>query len=391
MASGLLLALSVNSGVYNMLLLTSMLTCMCMPLRRVPGALLVALPALLFILYVTLTPGRLFADMPLGVVMLTAFLTGAGFVLFSPTASGLPCLRLGMFVLLLSLFVQTLWFCLSGSQDLLWNYRLSLVFDHPNVLGYVAAWVMFFGFISLPDMWRRSSVWRYIWLVAVAGAVIIVAFAGSRGVYIGVILGFIPVLFSVNRRWCVRILLAGLVGGALVFAVLPDRHQERLLSAIHNPLEDVALQGRLPIWKAALEGFHASPLFGNGLRTFSSYHAAYVEKNWEMLAATSPYLESRVANPHNLYLGLLYAYGGVGVLLLLVFMGNAVFVAVRRRTPEDLFFLASFLFLCGAGVVDYSLHRKEGIMILMIPAGMVYARSVICRFQSYSTLPSKEK
>lgn len=391
MASGLLLALSVNAGVYNLLLLTSMLTCVSIPLRRVPGALLVALPALLFILYVTLTPGRLFADMPVGVVMLTAFLTGAGFVLSSPTASGLPCLRLGMFVLLLSLAAQTLWFCLSGSQDMLWNYRLSLVFDHPNVLGYVAAWAMFFGAISLPDMWLRSSAWRYIWLAAFAVAVIMVAFAGSRGVYIGVILGFIPVLLSVYFRWCVRILLAGLVGGALVFAVLPDRHQERLLSAVHNPLEDVALQGRLPIWKAALEGFNAAPLFGNGLRTFGSYHEGYVEKNWEMLAATSPYLESRVANPHNLYLGLLYAYGSVGVLLLLVFVGNTVFVAVRRRTPEDLFFLASFLFLCGAGVVDYSLHRKDGIMILMIPAGMVYARSLYDQFGTRPPLPSTEK
>lgn len=407
----LFLAVSVNRSVYPLLYLTAALALVPLYglLRPVPPArwnnsLRTALPLFLplaFILYVAVSPGgRLCTDLPLATVMFAALLCGVGVELASAkdghADTGMARLAPAMLVLLLSLGGQALWYFLSGQQSFLWDTRLTLLFDHPNALGHVAVWGVLFGMAYLPDSYVRSPRLLLLWVPGLLLGLSIVVLAGSRGVYAGLVLGSLPILLLVYRRVLVPLVLVGVLAGGLVTIILPERHQTRVFSALHDPLNDFTVLSRRPIWDAALDGFFRSPLLGNGLRSFAEHHEAYVRENRAALEARGPVLESRVINPHSLYFGMIYAYGFVGCVLAVLFVGDGVRRALRlgggtRRAQrlseipqpirkssraEDAFHLASILFLLGAGVVDYSLHRKDGILILMLTIGMLCARSL---------------
>ena len=89
-------------------------------------------------------------------------------------------------------------------------------------------------------------------------------------------------------------------------------------------------------------------------------------------------MESEIASPHNVYLGFAFGYGSVGVLLLFAALLPAVassFAARRYLFP------AIVLFYAGYGLFDYPLHRKDGILMLFFPLGLVYGRRLAAALQ----------
>lgn len=332
-----------------------------------------------FMAWVALVPGELFADLPLATTMLAAYLCGLGISArphpagVAPENSGVAALTVPMLLLLALNGLGLVYALYSQNPKFFWNNRLSLFFDHPNVLGYVAGWGALYGLVRCRTASRRTVP---LWLGLSGMSCMVVVVAGARGVYFGLGLGIVAMLLLLYRTHALKILSAAVLAAVLVGSFLPAQQQARVYSALSSPLSDHTIRMRLPIWMAALEGFRTAPLTGQGLRSFADHHELFVaEKRFELEAITSVW-EERVANPHNLYLGLLYAYGLGGFALLLLAVGPAVVSTVRagwaRSCGSDAaFFLASLCFLLGSGTVDYSLHRKDGILILFLTLGLV--------------------
>lgn len=391
----LLTALTMNRGVYNLLHLLTAGTLGCILLAPKEfcsprSSSLLLLPAAFF-LFVAISPGHLFSDMPLASIMVCAFICGMGICLSdsrvtdstastghmpSTTASvlSLPLLLLPCLCALASLNTALLWAFCAESPQMLWDTRITLLFDHPNALGYATSMVL----LGCAVYFRRiPRTWLLPGLVLMGGGLFIVALAGSRGVYVGLAFGALPVLFLLYRRQLLFIVLGGLTIAVLLYVTLPTKHQERLLSALMNPMSDMTILSRLPIWDAAMDGFSRSPTTGNGLRNFEDHHEVYVTANAVRLQQSGTQFETRIANPHNLYVGLLYGYGWAGTALLALVVGVGCATAIRNPGPEAALYLACLLFVLAAGLVDYSLHRKDGILMLFLPMGMLYAKLCI--------------
>lgn len=380
-------ALTINRGVYSLLYLLATGTVACLTHKQYSfprNSFYLLLPAAFF-LFVGISPGALFSDMPLATIMACAFICGMGICLsdaerlpvsscktasFMESLLNLPLLLVPVLCALVSLNTALLWtFCVESPQ-MLWDTRITLLFDHPNALGYATSMALLgcaVYFRQIPRRWLLPS------LILMSGGLFIVAMAGSRGVYAGLALAALPVLILLYRRQLLYITLGGLTVALLLYVALPPRQQDRLTSALMNPMSDITFISRLPIWDAAMDGFRKAPAAGNGLRTFEDHHEAYVTNHKAILEQRGPIFETRVANPHNLYLGLLYGYGYIGTALLVLAVGFGCLLALKIKNAESAFYLACVAFLVGAGLVDYSLHRKDGILMLFLPMGMMYA------------------
>ena len=76
--------------------------------------------------------------------------------------------------------------------------------------------------------------------------------------------------------------------GGILLSLLSAHERERALSAIQNPFEDATFISRQPIWDAAIAGFKESPLIGNGIRSFESYHEHFITEYAKELNAKYP-------------------------------------------------------------------------------------------------------
>ncbi|MEG2004604.1 MAG: hypothetical protein RR014_01080, partial [Bilophila sp.] len=75
-----------------------------------------------------------------------------------------------------------------------------------------------------------------------------------------------------------------------------------------------------------------------------------------------------------------YVNGIVGTVLFLVAFAPAVRQAWR---VQDLFFLSVVVFYLGFGLLEYGLHRKDGILMLFFPLGLVYGRALLQASQGH--------
>ena len=166
--------------------------------------------------------------------------------------------------------------------------------------------------------------------------------------------------------------------GGILLSLLSAHERERALSAIQNPFEDATFISRQPIWDAAIAGFKESPLIGNGIRSFESYHEHFITEYAKELNAKYPVVETSIASPHNMYLGIAFGYGSIGIILLLAILLPAIRWAIIDKVylfPAVLFFYA------GYGLFDYPLHRKDGILLLFFPLGFMYGKRLLVALQ----------
>ena len=140
----------------------------------------------------------------------------------------------------------------------------------------------------------------------------------------------------------------------------------------------MAFVSRQPIWDAAVAGLSESPLLGNGFRMFRKFHEQFITEHAGELAEKYPIVESEIASPHNVYLGLAFGYGIIGVVLLLAALIPAMVASFAAR---QYLFPAIVLFYAGYGLFDYPLHRKDGILMLFFPLGLVYGRRLAAALQ----------
>lgn len=374
----LFLVLMLNRGVYLTLYAASFWGIFLLYAHRREidwmFALKTACLPLLFCLYVAVTPGAFFKDMPLGETMFLSYVLGFSGAFFCgrrftyAVGSLLAGLGAGLLVFLLRGF----------PPEMLWHGRLALFFDHPAVLAFIAGFVFLYLMESAAGHRPRE---KALLLGGSGFCLGIVAFCASRGTYLALLVSGGFLTFFAFRRYALPVFGAFIVGMALLFAVLPHQSQERLLAAVEHPFQDPTFVSRQPIWDAATAGFEASPWWGNGLRSFLGYHQRFITENAQSLAAKYPLIEKKIANPHNSYIGFLFAYGVIGAVLFLLAVVPALWLSFSAK---DYFFPAFFLFYSVYGLFDYPLNRKDGILLLFFPLGFIYGRYIMETLQRRS-------
>lgn len=326
---------------------------------------------LLLVAYTALSPGLPFKDMPMADRMLVTYLMGvSAAVFFGNTYWGLV---LGM---ALSISGSLIGYIFTGFPEwMVFKGQLVLFFHHPSVLGASAAWCVIF----IVTRWASfPGKWRFVAFAAAFLCAVALLLSVGRSAYLGA--GLVCLFWACTflKRHFLKIVVVSVCACVLAYTVLPAQQQERFWSAISDPFDDPTFKTRLPIWRVACSGIAESPWFGNSARGFYEYHAKYLEEYGEELRREYPSVEPRIGHPHNLFLGILYAYGMVGILLWGACFAPAVVQAYREK---DVFFLSVLVFYFGYGMFEFSLHRKEGLLMLFFPLGLVYGRRLAAALQ----------
>lgn len=335
---------------------------------------------LILCFYIIVTPGMLFKDMNIGVTMFFSFLVGVSSAIFLRE----KLWYIGCGMLLALIFSLTIFVARSFPADMLWNGRMRLFFDHPSVLSFIAG-LMFLFFIS--EVNNQYPVRKKIAIVGSIIAISVVVLCAARGTFLAVALGSLFLGIAIFRRYWVQFILVFIMCGGLLLSLLSTHEQERALSAIQNPFQDATFISRQPIWDAAISGFKESPLIGNGFRTFENFHARFISEHSEELHDKYPVVETSIASPHNLYLGFAFGYGIVGIVLLIA----TLLPPLKWAVIDKLYcFPAIVLFYAGYGLFDYPLHRKDGILMLFFPLGLMYGRRLVTALQRQSPTEYKQ-
>lgn len=221
---------------------------------------------------------------------------------------------------------------------MLWNGRMRLFFDHPSVLSFITGLLfcslLINGILRIQEEKNRYD-WKFYFLFDCCALCCSGDF--SRGCSWKYFFGnrHLPPLLG-------PIFLVAIVCGGILLSLLSAHERERALSAIQNPFEDATFISRQPIWDAAIAGFKESPLIGNGFRTFESYHERFITEYAKELNAKYPVVETSIASPHNMYLGIAFGYGSIGIILLLAILLPAIRWAIIDKVylfPAVLFFM----------------------------------------------------
>ena len=324
----------------------------------------------LFIFYVSITPGEPFKDLRIGGMMAAAFVSGvAAYTFFRdrfPTLSFfLPMALTGYFLAhaLWSLILDQPFFPVEKYAG-----RLTLSFSHPNVLGEMASLgiLLLLCFPSEHKKWR----WTGYGLIAVLGVIIVLTV--GRSTYLGILSALCMYAIVKLGKRGIAALLIFLALGSISLPFMPEKEQHRLVSTIQDPLNDPNFKNRLPMWIAALDGFKESPIFGNSFRGFKEYHANYIDMNYEELQTRLGYETEKKAysHPHNAYLAALHGWGLIGCGLILAMFIHAIRISLKSKQYLAIY---AIVFMLAYGIFDVRFQSKTGDLFLFFPLGTAYA------------------
>jgi O-antigen ligase len=330
----------------------------------------------LFILYVSITPGEPFKDLRIGGMMAAAFAGGvAAYTFFrdkfSKLSFFLPTALATYFFAhaLLSVALDHPFFPVEKYAG-----RLTLSFSHPNVLGEMAS----LGILLLLCFPSEQKKWRWVGytLIAVLGFMIVLTV--GRSTYLGILAALVLYAIIKHGKKSIAAFLMFLFLGAVSLPFLPNTEQQRLCNTIKDPLNDPTFKSRVPMWIAAIDGFKESPFIGKSMRGFKEFHAEYIDMNYEELQIRLGYeIEKKAySHPHNAYLAALHGWGLIGCGLILAVFVHATCISLRRKEYLAMY---AIVFMLAYGVFDVRFQSKTGDLFLFFPLGTAYASLLIWR------------
>ncbi len=196
--------------------------------------------------------------------------------------------------------------------------RASGFFGNPNQLAGLLEVVLLLG-LGLA-WWGRWKLWGR--LIAGYGVLMCVAallLTGSRGGYASAMAGlfvFVLLSFTVKERksrgnaWAIALATAVLAATLAFTAYVVIKRSDMLRTRVEAVSSDVPFRAEL--WKAALEQFTLSPVFGTGSATYLYYGRMF----------RGPAVYTDPIYSHNDYLQLLAEFGLVGFGGFLLFLGT---------------------------------------------------------------------
>jgi O-antigen ligase len=263
------------------------------------------------------------------------------------------------------------------------TWRASGFYISPNHLAGLLEVVAVMG-LSVA-VWSGWKLWvRVLVGYVVAGCVMGVAITGSRGGYVSTAFGLAAFAVICLAAWSkvnperFRSRLIGMIAAVAlvvgsIFLMAQSAGIKERLSTIYEPKNM-----RVFMWKAAIEQFKLSPVWGAGSGTYVYYGRQFRD----------PSVQNDPIFVHNDYLHLLAEYGVAGAAVFLIFLlshlvsgvrGFSVFVtALAKRTavPSDALAL-NIGALCALAtyvahsVVDFNLHIPANALVMAFVFGIL--------------------
>ena len=172
------------------------------------------------------------------------------------------------------------------------------------------------------------------------------AFSLSRGSWLATAVAVLTVCVVFGRRRGAGVVLAGILGAALLVAVSPPESalQERVAALGQAPSQpDQSVRDRFALWSTAVEAWEDNPVTGVGLRNFPLHRDTYaplaLSSGSDIVDPGGAYQRVELLSPHNFYLLLLVEQGLVGALAYLLLWGLLGLAIVHRLllvTPRRL-------------------------------------------------------
>jgi O-antigen ligase len=283
------------------------------------------------------------------------------------TAASSACLALGQ-------FVQKFEGARHTGQDFYSAYvgrRITGFESHWLTFGALELMVM----LLLLGQWlfakRRMPQWAYVSVPILAAAILL---TWDRSIWIAAVPAIGYLIWCWKPKWT----LAIPVVVALGFAVAPTGTRERLFSLVNPHGETDSNRFRLVTFETGVEMVKAHPWFGVGpeeiKRNFDNYVPANVKR---------PLPVGYYGHLHDVYVQYAAERGVLGLILLLAFIGLAIFdcaQALKRAGParsDQRFMLhgtiAVILGMLVEGFFEYNLGDSEVLMMFVCVIALGYA------------------
>lgn len=370
----------------------------CLYLSGVSGALLCIwvwfindkpnIPAVLlfpiaFLLYVLISPGTPFIDARIAGRLACALFAGIAAQLFFQKHLDKMLLSLNV-SLSLSVILGGLYAFLFA-PELIAN-RWALKFGNPHLLAFTAATAVFITLTysnTLPKQLRVVSYGTtFVALIAIFLTV-------SRSTYLGLIVACGTYILLYHAKQLLKLAIVAVLLCAALYPLLPETQQERIETTVTAPLKDETVRQRLAIWYTTVEGIKESPIWGNGLRSYTEYDQKYKKAHSEEMSKFPHIMlrDKRWAHPHNLYLASLFGWGLVGTFLLI-----AAFIPALRQAKgrSKRFLVLMVLFNLGYGLAELRIKSDDGAFFLFFPLGLGYGSLLLEYYQNKNILLSPD-
>lgn len=366
---GMFVAFGVNIGAYAFLYSSGVLGAGLLVREYVRGNITFSwkfFVPILFFVYVAITPGYLFKDLPIAGMFSAAFFAGAAGCYFfkDKMPSILFLLPLALSAHFLARVVASLAFDYPLIETTGYVGSLTLSYSHHNVVGVLASFGIF-SLISFPHPQPTIRRIGYV-LMAILGIVILLTVGRSTYLGLAAALGLLALL----RSWKVAVggMVVVLVVGAMALPFMAPAAQKRITGMVLAPHKEHNFQNRLPTWTIGYDGFKGSPILGNGLRTFKNYSRAYLDKHYLDMKKVNKYtLNIAYSHPHNSYIAVLYGWGIAGLLLLSIILISSYKTSERDK---KIFILSCSAFLLAFGIFDVRFLSRDGALFLFFPIGI---------------------
>lgn len=263
------------------------------------------------------------------------------------------------------------------------SYFIGLYFSFNQHTSYLSIYVILSAFIAL-EAWfdvNLKPAFRKLWLLLALILMISVYFLSSKtGIIVLLILAPLYLLVKFGKK--LKFMVASLILAAtilLAFFVVRSNTRTNVFidGALSGTFKEVAIKdGRLTIWRAAMNPIMKNLLFGVGT---GGVDAAM--KNEYLRIGNEEFLKGRY-NLHCQYLEIVLENGLIGLLLFASMIGTMVYAAISQRNLLYTFFIITmivfFLFETGlnrlSGVSFFSLFS---FLLLYLPNSSLADISII--------------
>ncbi len=105
---------------------------------------------------------------------------------------------------------------------------------------------------------------------------------------------------------------------------IPEKNQKKTESVREEQIEEDASNGRLSLWKSAIEVWQCSPIYGTGYSTFAKYAEEHVPTTYAVNNSQGAY-----TSLHNEFFNVLAYQGILGILIFVLLLWRLVLVVVK--------------------------------------------------------------
>ena len=238
----------------------------------------------------------------------------------------------------------------ASTSQMVRGQRMAALGGGPNVFGRNMG-LLFIAALSMMDL----SASRWYWAPAVVIAPLMTVMSGSRGAVLGLIAAVVVCVILRRFRVHEAMIVACCLGIAIFFLSQPDRWgafsdvYERRFKTFG--LDSANMDGRRPLYGAAIDLGKEHPIAGAGL---SSYSALWAEYGYTY--------------PHNLILEVFSEGGVIGLIFLLMALGAGMWQALKARGEKTWAPFAALALMLVASQISGDLYDSRAIFVFLLMA-----------------------